>query len=58
MLMQNEKENMKQSALYDLARAYALSSYAEKSIFYLNQVLDGKNKVYYAGFITDFMAKN
>lgn len=57
-LMQGEKEQMIQSALYDLARAYALSSYAEKSIFYLNQVLDGKNKVYYAGFITDFMAKN
>ncbi|MFA5916866.1 MAG: hypothetical protein WC850_01375 [Candidatus Gracilibacteria bacterium] len=53
VLMQNEKDSGKQEALYDLARVYALKNDAEKSIYYLNQVLDGKNIAIYTTFIED-----
>jgi tetratricopeptide (TPR) repeat protein len=53
VLMQNEKDSWKQEALYDLARVYALKNDAEKSIYYLNQVLDWKNIAIYTTFIED-----
>ena len=55
--MQNDKEISKQESLYNLARVYALKNNAEKSIYYLNQVLDWKNLLLYSTFLQDLAFK-
>lgn len=57
-LMQNEREKSRKSALYDLSKTHALDQNIEKSLYYLNQLLDWKDKDYYSNFLGEFSIKN
>lgn len=54
ILMKNEKNIMKNDAIYDLSKAYALKWDAQKSMKYLNQILNWENRNYYTTFLREF----
>jgi hypothetical protein len=56
--MDNERVNIKNEALYDLARTYALKKDIQNSINYLEKVLNGKNINIYYSFLNDISIKN
>jgi len=58
-LMKDEKENSKNSSLFDLSKAYALNNNVDKSIYYLDLLLlNNKNKYFYSHFLAEFSMKN
>lgn len=57
-LMQDEKENSKNSAIFDLSKCYALKQDIDQSINYLNKLLDWWNENYYSYFLTEMSVRN